>query len=94
MKTSLSVLAPVYNEQHLVHASLERLKLGGKPANWKGSRSSSWRIARRMTLPTFSIGFEVELTVKPAKQHVRLFEVPISSSGRTYEEGARSHSGR
>ena len=27
MKTSLSVLVPVYNEQHLLYASLERLKL-------------------------------------------------------------------
>src|SRR5712691_4385934 len=27
MKTSLSVLVPVYNEQHLVYASLRRLKL-------------------------------------------------------------------
>jgi glycosyltransferase involved in cell wall biosynthesis len=27
MKTSLSVLVPVYNEQHLVHTSLERLKI-------------------------------------------------------------------
>src|SRR5262249_28944436 len=26
MQTSLSVLVPVYNEQHLVYASLERLK--------------------------------------------------------------------
>ena len=27
MKTSLSALAPVYNERHLVYASLERLRL-------------------------------------------------------------------
>jgi glycosyltransferase involved in cell wall biosynthesis len=34
-------------------------------------------------------GFEPELTAKLAKQHCRIYEVPISYHGRTYEEGKK-----
>jgi glycosyltransferase involved in cell wall biosynthesis len=34
-------------------------------------------------------GFEPEITVKVARRHLRIFEVGISYSGRTYEEGKK-----
>jgi glycosyltransferase involved in cell wall biosynthesis len=34
-------------------------------------------------------GFEPEITVKAARRHLRIFEVGISYSGRTYEEGKK-----
>jgi len=34
-------------------------------------------------------GFEVEITAKVARLHCRIYEVPISYYGRTYEEGKK-----
>ena len=34
-------------------------------------------------------GFEPEITIKLAKRHARVYEVPISYEGRTYEEGKK-----
>src|SRR4051795_3647483 len=34
-------------------------------------------------------GFEPEITMKCAKRHLRVYEVPISYHGRTYEEGKK-----
>jgi SAM-dependent methyltransferase len=34
-------------------------------------------------------GFEPEITIKVAKRQARIYEVPISYSGRTYEEGKK-----
>jgi hypothetical protein len=34
-------------------------------------------------------GFEPEVTARLARAHVRIFEVPISYSGRTYAEGKK-----
>lgn len=34
-------------------------------------------------------GFEPEITIKAAKRQARIFEVPISYNGRTYEEGKK-----
>jgi hypothetical protein len=34
-------------------------------------------------------GFEPEFTIKVAKRKFRIYEVPISYSGRTYEEGKK-----
>ncbi len=34
-------------------------------------------------------GFEPEITIKVAKRHARIFEVPISYNGRTYDEGKK-----
>ncbi len=42
-----------------------------------------------MTLKSNRFGFEPEFTVKIAKKRVRIFEVPISYYGRTYEEGKK-----
>ena len=42
-----------------------------------------------MVLKSNRFGFEPEFTAKIAKKKVRIFEVPISYSGRTYEEGKK-----
>jgi hypothetical protein len=34
-------------------------------------------------------GFEPEITAKMAKKHCRIYEVPISYYGRSYEEGKK-----
>ena len=34
-------------------------------------------------------GIEPELTAKVAKMHLRIYEVPVSYYGRTYEEGKK-----
>ena len=43
----------------------------------------------RITLVEDRFGIEPELTAKVARLHVRIFEVPISYHGRTYEEGKK-----
>jgi glycosyltransferase involved in cell wall biosynthesis len=42
-----------------------------------------------MTLKSNRFGFEPEFTSKVARNHWRVYEVPISYSGRTYEEGKK-----
>jgi glycosyltransferase involved in cell wall biosynthesis len=42
-----------------------------------------------MTLKSDRFGFEPEFTAKIAKKKLRIFEVPISYAGRTYEEGKK-----
>lgn len=44
---------------------------------------------RRMTLRSDRFGFDPEFTVKMAKLGCRVYEVPISYSGRTYAEGKK-----
>jgi glycosyltransferase involved in cell wall biosynthesis len=46
-------------------------------------------ILQRMTLKSNRFGFEPEVTIKTAKLRCRLYEVPISYHGRTYEEGKK-----
>ena len=46
-------------------------------------------IIRNMTISSSGFGFEIEVTAKIAKLGCRLFEVPISYHGRTYEEGKK-----
>lgn len=46
-------------------------------------------IIRSMTITSRGFGFEIEVTAKVAKLKCRLFEVPISYHGRTYEEGKK-----
>jgi len=46
-------------------------------------------IIRNMTITSSGFGFEIEVTAKVAKLRCRLFEVPISYHGRTYEEGKK-----
>jgi glycosyltransferase involved in cell wall biosynthesis len=46
-------------------------------------------IIRNMVIETKGFGFEIEVTAKIAKLRCRIFEVPISYYGRTYEEGKK-----
>jgi glycosyltransferase involved in cell wall biosynthesis len=46
-------------------------------------------VARGLTLQSNRFGFEPEITARLAKAGARIFEVPISYSGRTYEEGKK-----
>jgi glycosyltransferase involved in cell wall biosynthesis len=46
-------------------------------------------VLARLTLEEDRFGVEPELTAKLARLKVRLYEVPISYSGRTYEEGKK-----
>lgn len=46
-------------------------------------------IIQEMNLSSSGYGMEVEITAKIAKLGIRIFEVPISYYGRTYEEGKK-----
>jgi glycosyltransferase involved in cell wall biosynthesis len=46
-------------------------------------------IARRLVLTTDRFGFEPEVTARLAQANVRIFEVAVSYSGRTYAEGKK-----
>jgi len=46
-------------------------------------------IIRNMTITSSGFGFEIEVTAKVAKLECAIFEVPISYSGRTYQEGKK-----
>ncbi len=51
------------------------------------SKSALAKILPHLTSDRF--GIEVELTAQIAKQRLRVYEVGISYSGRTYEEGKK-----
>ncbi|MEA3247245.1 MAG: glycosyltransferase family 2 protein [Gemmatimonadota bacterium] len=46
-------------------------------------------VARSLRLTSDRFGFEPEVTARLARARVRIFEVPISYSGRTYAEGKK-----
>jgi glycosyltransferase involved in cell wall biosynthesis len=46
-------------------------------------------VARGLKLESNRFGFEPEVTARLARANARIFEVPISYSGRTYEEGKK-----
>lgn len=46
-------------------------------------------IIRNMVITSTGFGFEIEVTAKVAKLKCRVYEVPISYYGRTYEEGKK-----
>jgi glycosyltransferase involved in cell wall biosynthesis len=46
-------------------------------------------VARSLRLESNRFGFEPEITARLARARARIFEVPISYSGRTYEEGKK-----
>jgi glycosyltransferase involved in cell wall biosynthesis len=46
-------------------------------------------IIRNMIIVSKGFGFEIEVTAKVSKLKCRIFEVPISYYGRTYEEGKK-----
>lgn len=46
-------------------------------------------ILNKITIKENRFGFEVEITAKVAHQHCRIYEVPVSYHGRTYDEGKK-----
>ena len=54
-----------------------------------GYKAFRGEIIRNMIIETRGFGFEVEVTAKIAKLKCRVYEVPISYYGRTYEEGKK-----
>jgi hypothetical protein len=46
-------------------------------------------LARSLRLTSDRFGFEQEVTARLAQARARIFEVPISYSGRTYAEGKK-----
>ena len=54
-----------------------------------GYKAFRGEIIRNMTVTSCGFGFEIEVTAKITKLGCRLFEVPISYHGRTYEEGKK-----
>jgi glycosyltransferase involved in cell wall biosynthesis len=65
---------------------LTNLNLSDMEVGYKAFRSD---IVRRLRLTADRFGFEPEITVKVAKLGCRIYEVPISYHGRTYEEGKK-----
>lgn len=56
-----------------------------------GTGYKAFRIEALKAIPLRSdrFGFEAEITAKVCKRRLRLYEVPISYSGRTYKEGKK-----
>jgi len=54
-----------------------------------GYKAFRGEIIRNMVIETRGFGFEIEVTAKVAKLKCRVYEVPISYYGRTYEEGKK-----
>lgn len=46
-------------------------------------------LMKKLALTTDRFGFEPEITARLAQAHARIWELPISYSGRTYEEGKK-----
>jgi glycosyltransferase involved in cell wall biosynthesis len=46
-------------------------------------------LLREMPITSRGFGFEIEVTAKICKTHARVYEVPISYHGRTFEEGKK-----
>jgi hypothetical protein len=46
-------------------------------------------VIKGITVEEERFGIEPELTAKVAKQRLRIYEVPVSYQGRTYEEGKK-----
>jgi glycosyltransferase involved in cell wall biosynthesis len=54
-----------------------------------GYKAFRGEIIRNMMISSSGFGFEIEVTAKIAKLKCAVYEVPISYSGRTYEEGKK-----
>lgn len=54
-----------------------------------GYKAFRGEIIRNMIITSSGFGFEIEVTAKIAKLKCRVYEVPISYHGRTYEEGKK-----
>jgi len=65
---------------------LTDLNLTDVQTGYKASRSE---IAKNMIIESSGFGFEIEFVAKCKKIGARIYEVPISYYGRTYEEGKK-----
>jgi len=65
---------------------LTNLKLSDMETGYKAFRTE---VLRSIHVKSDRFGFEPEITAKVAKGKWRVYEVPISYSGRTYEEGKK-----
>jgi glycosyltransferase involved in cell wall biosynthesis len=54
-----------------------------------GYKAFRGEIIRKMVIKSRGFGFEIEVTAKVAKLGCRVYEVPISYHGRTYEQGKK-----
>jgi glycosyltransferase involved in cell wall biosynthesis len=70
----------------LLSNMLTNLNLTDMETCYKVFRSD---IVRQLNIEENRFGFEPEITAKIAKLHVRIYEVGISYSGRTYKEGKK-----
>lgn len=65
---------------------MTNLNLGDIETGYKAFRQ---QILEDITLKSNRFGFEPEFTAKVAKKGLRIYEVPISYSGRSYSEGKK-----
>lgn len=65
---------------------LTNINLSDVETGYKAFRGD---IIRQMVITSSGFGFEIEVTAKVAKLKCRMYEVPISYYGRTYEEGKK-----
>jgi Glycosyl transferase family 2 len=65
---------------------LTNLKLSDMETCYKVFRKE---VLKGISIKSNRFGFEPEITAKIAKHHWRIYEVPISYAGRTYEEGKK-----
>jgi glycosyltransferase involved in cell wall biosynthesis len=70
----------------LLSNMLTNLNLSDMETCYKVFRSS---LLERITIKSNRFGFEPEITAKFARQKCRIYQVPISYSGRNYEEGKK-----
>ena len=54
-----------------------------------GYKAFRTALAKSIPLRSDGFGFEPEITIKLAKRHARIYEIPISYEGRTYAEGKK-----
>jgi hypothetical protein len=66
--------------------ALSNLNLSDMETGYKAFRRE---VIEQVTLKCNRFGFEAEFTMKVAKGGFRIYEVPISYSGRTYAEGKK-----
>jgi glycosyltransferase involved in cell wall biosynthesis len=66
--------------------ALTNLNLNDMEVGYKAFRSE---MLRCVTIESDRFGFEPEVTAKVARMKCRIYEVPISYHGRTYEEGKK-----
>ncbi len=70
----------------LINNVLTDLNLTDVETGYKAARAE---IAKNMIIESSGFGFEIEFVAKCKKIGARMYEVPISYYGRTYEEGKK-----